>query len=60
MRGAAAVAPRSPKLASSKSDGNEILQSITVLSGRVIEAPGGNLIVISPAKAPATGELGSC
>ena len=41
------MAPRSPKLASSKSEGNEILQSITVLSGRVIESPGGNMNNIS-------------
>ena len=48
MSGAEAVAPRRPKSASSKSDGNEILESMTVLSGRVIEAPSGNLSVSAP------------
>ena len=60
IRGAESSVPREPRTAKGKPDRKGILLPMTVLSGRVSECPTGNLSVISPAKAPATGELGSC
>ena len=43
MRGAQSYVPREPRTAKGKPGRNGVLESMTVLSARVIEAPGGNL-----------------
>ena len=47
MSGAESSVPREPRTAKGKPDRKGILLSMTVLSERVIEVPGGNLSVSS-------------